>query len=396
VDTSKVEFAFLCVDKEGAEVKHTFGVGGFLDEEEYDTEVGCDKCILEDGVATSTKKAKVETVEPVTDTVAPKEEPAAKAEVEPAKAEEPAKVEEPAATTAAPAKAEATKGAPATADDTRTVLTKFANSKKKAKKSGAGSGVPPATAKFYGPGGCVATFKSDSGTCVMQTRCEGQNISDYDFGLDCLDGEGETTRHLFGKNSFDPEETFDTLVPCQTCMGVDQQAPKEVGQLATNVLTLQHEMSSIKDDLKVIKEHLQKEKADKDEKEAKEKEEKEKDIQEAPEDEASDEAADEPAESEDAEAADEPPAEDAEADAEATTDAEDAAASLAATESAEDEAPAPKRTFLRTARKHRAHTANTATVRLVTHTRDKHKHAKHHRSRPAEDLDLEAPEVDDY
>ena len=44
VDTANFEFAFLCVDEKGTEVKHTFGDGGFLDEEAYDTEVQCATC----------------------------------------------------------------------------------------------------------------------------------------------------------------------------------------------------------------------------------------------------------------------------------------------------------------------------------------------------------------
>ena len=41
----------------------------------------------------------------------------------------------------------------------------------------------------------------------------------YNFGLTCVDSEGSTTRHLFGVNSFDPEETFDTLVRTQLDWG---------------------------------------------------------------------------------------------------------------------------------------------------------------------------------
>merc|ERR1719316_1088657 len=64
-DTSAVEFSFLCADATGVEVKHTFGTGGFLDKETYDTEVECARC-LKDGTtkAESSTEAKEEAEAP--------------------------------------------------------------------------------------------------------------------------------------------------------------------------------------------------------------------------------------------------------------------------------------------------------------------------------------------
>lgn len=118
--------------------------------------------------------------------------------------------------------------------------------------------VPPSTASFYGPGGCVATYRSPSGTCMMQTRCTGKDTSDYNFGLTCVENDESSTRHLFGVNSFDPEETFDTLVECKLCLGLDGEAvvAKNLTELESSVATLQGEMKGVQADVKEILEEL--------------------------------------------------------------------------------------------------------------------------------------------
>jgi hypothetical protein len=227
-DTSAVEFSFLCADANGMEVKHTFGTGGFLDKETYDTEVACERC-LRDGTKADSEAASKE------------EAPA------PAKAEAPA---ESSAEAAAPAKEDDTDRVVSTADS-RALLTKFAKSKPEEP-----AGVPPATSSFYGPGGCVAVYKGDAGSCWMQTRCQGQNISDYDFGMNCADADGQITKHMFGKNSFDPEETFNTLVTCEQCLALDQEPAKGVSELAVTVLALEKELDGIKGEVKSIHDSL--------------------------------------------------------------------------------------------------------------------------------------------
>jgi len=42
VDASQTEYAFNCVGKNV--VRHSFGFGGFEDNEEFDTDVKCDYC----------------------------------------------------------------------------------------------------------------------------------------------------------------------------------------------------------------------------------------------------------------------------------------------------------------------------------------------------------------
>jgi len=84
--------------------------------------------------------------------------------------------------------------------------------------------VPGAIAR-YGPNGCVSTFLGDDGKhCMMQTQCAAADIADYEFGLLCEDGQGTSVRHLFGKHSFDPVETFNTLIVCSKCLPLDTDA----------------------------------------------------------------------------------------------------------------------------------------------------------------------------
>jgi len=362
VDTSAFEFAFLCVDDKGTEVKHTFGDGGFLDAEEYDTEVACATCAAPDGVEVVQKaKTKQRTSKVVSKAEEPKAEKAKEAKE--------------------PAKASSSAEPPADVAASHALLSKFA-----ASQGGAASGVPPAHASFYGPGGCVAAYRSGDGTCVMQTRCGGQNITEYDFGLSCVDSEGETTQHLFGKNSFDPEETFDTLVKCTQCLGLEEKAAAPLKDLATHVQVLQAEMKAIQDSVKAIKDHLNPPA----------------DTEAAPAEEASGE------EGEGEEAAAEPAAEESEGDAallaaEAERDAaaEKAAADDAAAEAAaddveeepeEEEQPAM---FLRKQHHHKKRHAKAVVRRARVHHK---KPVRHHKvakkvETVEDDEDLSMPEV---
>jgi len=323
VDTTSFEFAFLCVDEHGTEVKHTFGDGGFLEEEAYDTEVECAKCSPPDESEAA--------AEPSSTDAEPAEEPSQTAE--------PSKEKVRSSTLVSTGKPEVgtPDSAPSSLAASHALLTKFADS-----KTDAPSGVPPPHAAFYGPGGCVAAYRSPQGTCVMQTRCGGQDISKYEFGLNCIDSEGEITEHLFGKNSFDAEETFDTLVQCAQCVGLDEKAPQKLHALASSVQTLQAEMKQIQADVKLIKDKL------------------------APEAEADGEAAD--AESDDQPAEDDTP----------SSDEEDKAAAEATADNPDDDAQGGALFLHHRARPHRAQR-----VRKV-------------RRHVEEDQDLSVPEVADY
>jgi len=51
-------------------------------------------------------------------------------------------------------------------------------------------------------------------------------------------------RHLFGKESFDPEETFDTLISCDKCLGLEE-TPSD-GALSGRVFALSNEVKNLK------------------------------------------------------------------------------------------------------------------------------------------------------
>lgn len=82
---------------------------------------------------------------------------------------------------------------------------------------------------FAGPGNCVAAYKSVTDTCVLETRCRSyeQDLNDFDYGLTCVDEDGETARHLYGRNSFEPEERFDTRLSCSLCLALDTRTHGE-------------------------------------------------------------------------------------------------------------------------------------------------------------------------
>lgn len=127
----------------------------------------------------------------------------------------------------------------------------------------------------YGPGNCVESWRSTTGTCMIRTKCKSQDISKYDFGLLCVHNvtSGENVRHLFGQNSFDPEEEFDTLIKCEKCLGLRAEATKaaavganvksedlvkKVNALVDEVGAMQTGLEKIQDDVKVLNEKVPK------------------------------------------------------------------------------------------------------------------------------------------
>mmetsp|Transcript_10651 Transcript_10651/g.26062 ORF Transcript_10651/g.26062 Transcript_10651/m.26062 type:complete len:434 (-) Transcript_10651:260-1561(-) len=72
-------------------------------------------------------------------------------------------------------------------------------------------------ARFYGPRHCVSVSRNpESGTCVLSTHCEGVNLDTVEFAFTCKK-PGVLQKHSFGRGGFDPVETFDTSVACDTC-----------------------------------------------------------------------------------------------------------------------------------------------------------------------------------
>jgi len=239
-DLSKTEFAFDCVGRDGI-VRHSFGNGGFDSNEEFDTEVKCDRCdkiSAEDVMATNVEK------------------PAAEAAPVPPKPVQRATL-----------KVEVPQAMPASvvfkAKSRQTVKTE-AKAEKKAKvwpfsdkewKQITGGSEKKDEAARYGPDGCVSTWKSPENHCIMQTKCKDVDISKYEFGLVCVDKVGSPVRHLFGKDSFDEEETFDTLIKCDQCLGLED-IPDAVA-LNGEVVTMSKDIANLKDVMKNISINVQ-------------------------------------------------------------------------------------------------------------------------------------------
>lgn len=100
---------------------------------------------------------------------------------------------------------------------------------------------------LYGPEQCVATYKSPSGTCIVETDCTEKQVEGYEFGMVCAEADGTLTRHSFGKKSFASKESFDTLIECEQCLGLDDIA--ENGALVTQLRELKSEVVEMKKDL---------------------------------------------------------------------------------------------------------------------------------------------------
>jgi len=242
MDTSITEFAFDCINQNV--VRHSFGFGGFESSEEFDTEVKCGRCATVSQQHQSEAAAPVKKVqanlEPTPVHLVPKSEPQV---VE-------AKV--------AAAPQEVIPGA--------IVLNRKANTKiplqaqllpfsgKDSLTGGSTRKERPLVVK-YGPAGCISTWKSPKGHCIMKTDCEsepknGPGYKDYEFGLVCVDKNGMPVKHLFGKDSFDPQETFDTLIKCDQCLGLED-IPDTVA-LAGEVASMAKDVNNLKDVMKNI------------------------------------------------------------------------------------------------------------------------------------------------
>lgn len=203
-DLSHFEFAFDCANSGNAIQRHSFGLGGFDAQEEFDTDVHCKRCAAPE----QAKKA------------------------------------------AAPPHSFALQG------------------KKVVAQGQASTGVEAAAGAAgdeevvrYGPSKCVSTYKSPQGHCMMETACSKANVTDYEFGLICVDKAGAPTRHLFGKNSFDPDERFDTLIECDQCLGLEDIADDvaltgQVVALSKDIKDLKNMMVNITTDVMKLNEKV--------------------------------------------------------------------------------------------------------------------------------------------
>jgi len=243
-DLSTTEFSFDCIRQGGEIVRHSFGTGGFDPSEEFDTQVKCKSC-------ETTSPADVVMKEAI-------QAPVKTAQLKKAKEEVHQTVPAPVVFTvrARNSNKAASQGASAgTAQvsaqaDAKASFWPFSGS------SATASSSEPEVVK-YGPNGCVSTWRSSEGHCIIRTNCAkgGESFSKYEFGLVCVDKVGSPVRHLFGRDSFDAEETFDTLIKCDKCLGLED-IPDAVA-LNGEVVTLSKDISNLKDVMKNISINVQ-------------------------------------------------------------------------------------------------------------------------------------------
>jgi len=291
VDTSKTEFAFDCIGKHV--VRHSFGVGGFDADEEFDSDVKCDRCNLPSPAALL--KAKAVAVKAAQKLLAKplKAVPfgskfvhailkgsnlvtpfgaAAAAEVAKVK---PVNLNIKAAKAAAILKK--TKPFKAFGAKTKTVyeakpVQLNANAKVVSNAKATSATAAKAKAKFwplsptkspqadvvkYGPDGCVSVHKSKDDHCIMSTDCKGKDLADYEFGLVCVDKVGSPVKHMFGKGSFDDKESFDTLIRCEECLGLEEIPDSvtlsgEVAQMGKDIANLKAVMMNISTNVQML------------------------------------------------------------------------------------------------------------------------------------------------
>jgi len=253
-DLGKLEFAFDCQNAASLQ-KHSFGVGGFDQQEEFDTNIKCSQCHVPEKLQhrkphkphkVLQKKKAHEVVKKKADIHIPS------------------------------AGHHSAAHTPHHSWHENVHALHAAQSKTEAKQS-----------KFdddlvdkYGPGDCVETWRGTTGTCTVRTRCKDQDVSNYDFGMLCVQNtsSGENVKHLFGKGSFDKEEEFDTLIKCEQCLGLKadpapadpapaatpaanadpEKLVEKVNNLVAEVGTMTTDMGKLKDEVKSLNEKVPK------------------------------------------------------------------------------------------------------------------------------------------
>eukprot|EP00927_Polykrikos_kofoidii_P061208 TRINITY_DN56074_c0_g1_i1.p1 TRINITY_DN56074_c0_g1~~TRINITY_DN56074_c0_g1_i1.p1 ORF type:complete len:300 (-),score=39.88 TRINITY_DN56074_c0_g1_i1:65-880(-) len=128
-----------------------------------------------------------------------------------------------------------------------------------------------------GPEGCVSLWTTNASHCMIRTECNNVDMRDYSIQFICADRAGGRTRQMFGTNSFDSEELFDTLIICDRCEPDDgrddevsdvdpKQMPKEldlsetVGNLTKEIAKLKVEMTRSKQTVRKLEAKVMSEK----------------------------------------------------------------------------------------------------------------------------------------
>jgi len=251
VDLETTEFAFLCVLGDGEVQKHSYGQGGFDAEETYDSSVACEQCLGPNQTPPVALHA--------TSAESTNEEAAAKSAAEKHKELKARKWETMKAPAAAPAAAapakEGPKGLPV---DLHTDGAPWKNESAREKYLQGLVAKPPHNVSFYGPANCVKTYLGEKGTCIMETNCTAESIKDHELGLTCVEKDGKSARHLFGKNAFNPEETFDTLIDCEICLGLDVAKLDKPMSIKDTIVSLKTEVEGLKKSMESVESDVKK------------------------------------------------------------------------------------------------------------------------------------------
>jgi len=236
------EFAFLCVLSSGEVQKHSYGEGGFDPEETYDSSVACEQCLGPNQTPQVALHATGHAASKESEASKTDQDASAKDEGDEDKKTEESKAPA-AAPAAAPAKKEGPKGLPV---DLHTDGAPWKNESAREKYLQGLVAKPTHNVSYYGPDNCVSTYLGDKGTCIMETKCKGESIKDHELGLTCVEKDGKSARHLFGKNAFNPEETFDTLIDCEICLGLDVAKLDKPMSIKETIVSLKTEVDELK------------------------------------------------------------------------------------------------------------------------------------------------------
>ncbi|CAD7934971.1 unnamed protein product [Amoebophrya sp. A25] len=133
----------------------------------------------------------------------------------------------------------------------------------------------------YGPGNCIQTWlqkdntgssgsageevtttdgakgvvvpDGEKGVCIIKTDCgvvDQLAFQAYPIGLIATDKNGVPVRHLFGPNSFDRVEEFNTLIRASSCFGLDETSEAvtlegEIKALSKTITTMQRKVDEL-------------------------------------------------------------------------------------------------------------------------------------------------------
>lgn len=101
----------------------------------------------------------------------------------------------------------------------------------------------------FGPKRCVSTWRNKLSRCMIKTDCEEKGVETFDFYVICVDKAGLKVKHSFGQNSFDTNETFDTLIVCQECAALEKSDTTANATLAEVVRELVDDVHGLRKDM---------------------------------------------------------------------------------------------------------------------------------------------------